>query len=65
MTDADVLAAILKIIRSRPRLKGRDRDSAEARDLAKYDQIAGLLQRYTGAGKGPQRGTLPLEGEGA
>lgn len=46
MTDAELVAAIRKILRTRPRLKtGSDQLSAEARDLARFDQIAGLMQR--------------------
>jgi hypothetical protein len=46
MTDADVVAAIAKIINARARLRDR---SAEARDLARYDQIVGLISRHVGA----------------
>jgi hypothetical protein len=48
MTDSDVVVAIAKIIRTRPRLAGRDRSSVEARDLARYDQIVGLVSRHVG-----------------
>jgi len=46
MTDSELIAAIRKILRSRPRLKGVDKRSAEATDLARYDQIAGLVARH-------------------
>lgn len=41
MTDLDLIAAIRKIIRARV----RDHRRFEA-DLAKYDQIVGLVQRH-------------------
>jgi hypothetical protein len=43
MTDAELIEAIRKIIRARVR---RDRLSAEARDLTRYDQIVGLVERH-------------------
>jgi len=46
MTDADVIVAILKIIHTKPRVKAVDKGSAEARDLARYDLIAGLVRRH-------------------
>lgn len=55
MTDRELLDAIRRIIRTRPRLDKNDSRSAEARDLAKYDQIAGLLQRIDGSGSAPKR----------
>lgn len=48
MTDAELVVAIRKIVLARVRLKGQDRHSAEVRDLAKYDQIVGLLRRNGG-----------------
>jgi hypothetical protein len=47
MTDTELVAAITRIVNSRPRLDKRDRHSFEARDLARYDQIAGLIARRT------------------
>lgn len=49
MTDAELLSAIRKIVSARVRLKGTDKLSAEARDLARYDQIVGLVRRQGGA----------------
>lgn len=46
MNDAEMIAAIQKIIRTRPRMKGADRASVEAADLTRYDQIVGLLRRH-------------------
>ena len=46
MSDAELIAAIRKIIHARVRLKGADAKSAEARDLARYDQIVGLIDRH-------------------
>lgn len=46
MTDSELVAAIRKILRQRPRLKGIDKQSVEAADLARFDQIAGLLGRH-------------------
>jgi hypothetical protein len=50
MTDAELIAAIAKILHSRPRLKTADRASAEARDLARFDQIVGLINRHLEGG---------------
>jgi hypothetical protein len=50
MTDAELIAAIAKILHSRPRLRKADRASAEARDLARFDQIAGLVARHLEGG---------------
>lgn len=47
MTDKDLIAAIRKIIRSRP-----NADSVAAADLARYDAIVGLLRRH---GNGDER----------
>ncbi len=46
MTDADLIAAIRKIVQARVR-NGDRADMA----LAKYDQIVGLLQRNPPEGK--------------
>jgi hypothetical protein len=46
MTDGELIDAIRKIVRSRPRLKGVDVRSVEAADLARYDQIVGLISRH-------------------
>lgn len=48
MTDHDLVVAIRKIIVERVRLKGSDKQSAEARDLARYDRIVGLVKRHDG-----------------
>jgi hypothetical protein len=50
MTDAELIAAIAKIIRAKPRLSKADAKSVEARDLARYDQIAGLIARHLAGG---------------
>lgn len=42
MTDAELIDAIRKIIRARK----RDTLTAEARDLTRYDQIVGLVERH-------------------
>jgi hypothetical protein len=55
MSDAELVAAIYKIIRKRPRLTGIDRPSAEAADLARYDQIVGLMRRHLGSTFDPPR----------
>jgi hypothetical protein len=49
MTDSEAIAAIAKIVRSRPRLAKQDLASVEARDLSRYDQIVGLITRHLGA----------------
>lgn len=46
MTDSELVAALRKIVTERIRLKGQDKLSAEARDLARYDRIVGLLKRH-------------------
>lgn len=46
LTDSEVVAAIRKIITARSRLKGTDKGSIEARDLARYDLIVGLINRH-------------------
>ena len=46
MTDAELIEAIRKIVHARVRLRGKDNRSAEARDLARYDQIVGLIERH-------------------
>lgn len=49
MTDTELVDAIIKIIRTKPRIKKADAKSAEARDLARYDRIAGLILRHHAA----------------
>lgn len=46
MTDAEVIAAIRRILRTRPRVAKADAMSQEAADLARLDQIQGLLRRH-------------------
>lgn len=46
LTDSEVVAAIRKIITARSRVKGTDKLSIEARDLARYDLIVGLMNRH-------------------
>jgi len=43
MNDAELIEAIRKIVRARRR---RGDKSAEERDLARYDQIVGLIERH-------------------
>ena len=46
MTDAELIAAIRKIVGSKPRRTSREAQSVEARDLARYDLIVGLVLRH-------------------
>jgi hypothetical protein len=55
MTDAELIAAIAKILHSRPRQRNMRLDhtkanSAEEADLARFDQIAGLVNRHLAGG---------------
>ncbi len=54
LTDSEVVKAIQKIITARTRQKGGDdKASIEARDLARYDLIVGLMKRHTASGDEP------------
>ena len=62
LTDREVVAAIRKIIaaRSRPAAGAESTSGADARDLARYDLIVGLLRRHT-AGAEPVADTRARE----
>jgi len=53
VTDADLIATIRKIVNHRPRPTREDGGGRTERDLAKYDQIVGLLQRNPPEQVGP------------
>jgi signal transduction protein with GAF and PtsI domain len=59
MTDAELIVAIRKILRTRPRLKGVSAKSVEAADLARYDQIVGLVARHPEPVKAAKAQTIP------
>jgi hypothetical protein len=46
MTDTDLIVAIRKIIRTPPRRGSIEARDAIQADLARYDQIVGLLRRH-------------------
>jgi hypothetical protein len=55
MTDAEVIAAIAKILHSRPRQRNMRHESTKANsveeaDLARFDQIVGLVERHLRSG---------------